>query len=150
MWRLQTTTMPIMGAHGVIKKKTAKHVYKDTRQSQLVWNTSEEENPLKPNCGRNLIKRINTWVISLVTCSGPFLNWTREELRNIDVRTRTLMPSHKVLHPRDDVSRLDGSRKKGGKGAVIIEDAVGGAIQRAKEYINKSKKRLIIAAVARG
>ena len=30
---------------------------------------------------RNLIKRINTWIVPLVRYSGPFLMWTRDELK---------------------------------------------------------------------
>ena len=30
---------------------------------------------------RNLTKRINTWAIPLVRYSGPFLKWTRDELK---------------------------------------------------------------------
>ena len=51
---------------------------------------------------RNLIKGINTWALSLVRCSGPFLRWTRDELKEIDQRTRKIMRIHKALHPRDD------------------------------------------------
>ena len=50
---------------------------------------------------RNFIKGINTWAVSLVRYSGPFLKWARDELRQMDQRTRMTM--HKVLHPRDDV-----------------------------------------------
>ena len=32
-------------------------------------------------CSRNLIKGINTWDVLLVWYSGPFLKWTREELK---------------------------------------------------------------------
>ena len=42
----------------------------------------------------------------LVRYSGPFLKWTRDELTQMDRRTRKLMTMHKALHPRDDVDRL--------------------------------------------
>ena len=32
-------------------------------------------------CGRNLIKGINTWAVHFVRYSGPFVKWTREELK---------------------------------------------------------------------
>ena len=35
-------------------------------------------------CSRNLIKGINTWSVSLVRYSGPFLKWTREELKQMN------------------------------------------------------------------
>ena len=46
---------------------------------------------------RNLIKGINTWAVPLVRYSGPFLKWTREELKQMDQRTRKLMTMHKAL-----------------------------------------------------
>ena len=55
---------------------------------------------------RNLIKGIYTWAVPLVRYSGPFLKWTRDELKQMDQRTRKLMIKHKALHPRDDVDRL--------------------------------------------
>ena len=78
---------------------------------------------------RNLIKRINTWAVILVRYSGPFLKWTRDELKQMDQRKRKLMTIHKALHPRDDVDRLYVSRKEGGSGLASIEDSVDASIQ---------------------
>ena len=72
---------------------------------------------------RNLIKRINTWTVPLVIYSGPFLKLSRDELKQMDQRTRKLMTMHKALHSRDDVDRLYVSRKEGGRGLAIIEDS---------------------------
>ena len=84
---------------------------------------------------RNLIKGINTWAVPLVRYSGPFLKWTREELKQMDQRTRKLMTMHKALHPRDDVDRLYVSRKEEGRGLANIEDNVDASIQRLEDYI---------------
>ena len=92
---------------------------------------------------RNLIKGINTWAVPLVRYSGPFLKWTREELKQMDQRTRKLMTMHKALHPSDDVDRLYVSRKQGGRGLASIEDTVGASIQRLEDYIEKHEWRLI-------
>ena len=61
---------------------------------------------------RNFIKGINTRAVTLVRYSGLFLKWTREELKQMDQRTRKLMTIHKALHPRDDVDRFYASRKR--------------------------------------
>ena len=61
---------------------------------------------------RNPIKGINTWAVPLVRYSGPFLKWTRDEHKQMDLRTRKLMTMHKALHLRDDVDRLYVSRKR--------------------------------------
>ena len=87
----------------------------------------------------------NTWAVLLVRYSGPFLKWTRDELRQMDQRTRKLMTMHKALHPRDDVDRLYVSRKEGGRGLTSIEDSVDASIQRLEDYIEKHEGGLITA-----
>ena len=79
----------------------------------------------------------------LVRYSGPFLKWTREELKQMDQRTRKLMTMHKVLHPRDAVDRLYVFRKEGGRGLASIEDTVDASIQRLEDYIEKHEQGLI-------
>ena len=59
---------------------------------------------------RNFIKGINT--VPLVGYLGPFLQWTRDELKQMDQRTIKLMTMQKALHPRDDIDRLYVSRRK--------------------------------------
>ena len=49
---------------------------------------------------------IKTWAVSLVRCLGLFFKWVREELQQIDQRTRKVMTMHKALHPRNDEDRL--------------------------------------------
>ena len=92
---------------------------------------------------RNLIKGINTWAVLLVRYSEPFLKWTRDELKQMDQRTRKLMTMHKALHPRDDVDRLYVSRKEGGRGLASIEDTVDASIQRLEDSIEKHERGLI-------
>ena len=96
-------------------------------------------------CCRKLIKRINSWAVPFVRYSGSFLKWTKEGLKQIEQRTRKLMTMHKALHPRDDVERLNISRKKGGRGLASIEDSVDESIQRFKDCMEKQEGRLITA-----
>ena len=79
---------------------------------------------------RNLIKGINTWAVILERYSGPFLKWTREDLKQMDQRTKNLiMTMHKVLHQRNDVDRLYVPRKDGERGLASNEDSVDASIQ---------------------
>ena len=89
---------------------------------------------------RNPIKGINTWAVPLIGYSGPFLKWTREELKQMDQRTRRLMTMHKALHPRDDIDRFYVLRKEGERGLTSIEDTVDASIQR---LIEKHERGLI-------
>ena len=110
-------------------------------QVTLMWKT---RNLLETKLSsRNLIKGINTWAVPLVRYCRPFLKWTRDELKQIDQRTRKLMTMHKALHPRDDIDRLYVSRKEGGRGLASIEDSVDESIQWPKDYIQKHEGGLI-------
>ena len=79
----------------------------------------------------------------LIRYLGLFLKWTREELKQVDQRTRKLMIMHKTLHPRDDIDILYVSRKEGGRRLVSIEDSVDISIQRPEDYTEKHKGGLI-------
>ena len=96
-------------------------------------------------CCRNLIKRINTWAVPLIRYSGPFLKWTREELKQIDQRTGKLLTMHKALHPRDDVDRLYVSRYEGRGGLASSDDSVDASIQQLKGYLEMHEGGLITA-----
>ena len=95
---------------GILEADIIKQVeMKDKIQKEYLRRTRKlQETKLS---SRNLIKGINTWAIPLVRYSGPFLKWTRDELKQMDQRTRKLM----TMHPRDDVDRLYVSRKEGGE-----------------------------------
>ena len=90
---------------------------------------------------RNLIKRIKTGTVPLVKYSGPFLKWTRDQLKQMNQRTRKLMTIHKALQPRDDVDRQYLSRKEGGRGLASIEDTVDASIQRLRLH-RKTRTRI--------
>ena len=83
---------------------------------------------------RNPSKGISTWAVLLVRYSGPFPKWTRDELKQMDQRTRKLMTMHKALHPRDHVDRLYVSRKEGEKGLASIKDSFEPSIQQLEDY----------------
>ena len=83
----------------------------------------------------------------LVRYSGPFLKWTREELKQMDQRTRKLMAMQKALNPRDDVDRQYISIKEGGTGPASIEDTVDASIQRLEDYIEKHERGLITTII---
>ena len=127
---------------GVLEADTIKQVQmKDMIQKEYLRRTRKLlETKLT---SRNLLKRINTWAVPLVRYSGPFLKCTREELKQMDQRTRKLMTMHKALHTRDNIDRLYVSRKQGGRGLASIEDTVDASIQRLEDYIEKHERGLI-------
>ena len=129
---------------GILEADTIKQAEMKEKIPKEYLRRTRKLHETKLNC-RNLIKGINTWAVPLIKYSGPFLKWTRDELKQMDQRTRKLMTTHKALHPRDDVDRLYVSRKEGGRGLASIEDIVDASIQRLKDYIQKHEGGLITA-----
>ena len=129
---------------GILEADTIKHVeMKEKIQKEyLRRNRKLHETQLN---SRNLIKGINTWAVSLVRYSGPFLKWTRDEHKQMDRRKRKLMTMHKAKYPRDHVDRLYVSRKERWRGLTSIEDSVDASIQRLKDYIQKHEGGLTTA-----
>jgi len=88
-----------------IKDKIRKEYYTQIRKVQdsklNEWNT---------------IKAINTWAVAAVRYTAGIFDWTVDELKDMDKKTRKLMTINRVLHPRADVDRLYVSRREGGRG----------------------------------
>ena len=57
-----------------------------------------------------------------------------------------MMTMYRALHPRDIVDRLYLPRKEGGRGLISIEDCVDIAELSLKEYVMRSKEKIISAA----
>ena len=129
---------------GILEADTMKQVEMKKKIQKEYLRRTRKPLETKLNC-RNLIKGINTWTVPLIRYSGPYLKWTRPELKQMDQRTRKLMTMHKVLHPRDDVDRLYVPRKEGGRGIASIKDIVIAFIQRLEDYIEKHEGGLITA-----
>lgn len=96
--------------------------------------------------GGNSIMAVNSWAISLLRYSAPFVNWTRLELKEMDRQTRKIMNMKGALAPRDCVARLYIPRKEGGRGLIAVEDCVDIAVLGLQHYIQKNEERLITAA----
>ena len=62
--------------------------------------------------GGNLVRRVNTWAVSLIRYSAAFVSWRKSELQAIDRKTRKLFTIYEALHPKSDVDRLYISKKK--------------------------------------
>ena len=49
------------------------------------------------------------------------IKWNKDELPEIDRKSRKIMTMNNELHPRSDVARIYVPRKNGGKGLISCE-----------------------------
>ena len=64
----------------------------------------------------------NIFAIPVITPTFGIINWTKEELRNIDIKTRKLLTSTGSFHINSDINRLYSYRNKGGRGLNSFVD----------------------------
>ena len=56
--------------------------------------------------GKNKIKAANTRAVSLMRYGAGTIKWNKEELQDIDKKSRKIMTMNKELHSRSDVARI--------------------------------------------
>ena len=64
----------------------------------------------------------NIFAIPVITPTFGILNWTKDELAGIDVKTRKILTSTGSFHVNSDVDRLYTHRNKGGRGLNSLAD----------------------------
>ena len=81
----------------------------------------KEHNGSKLN-GRNKTIAHNTFAVPVITPTVGILDWTKKEVKDLDVMTRKIISMNGGLHRSSDVNRLYADRKKGGRGLRSNED----------------------------
>ena len=79
---------------GIMEAATIKHVEMQEKIKKEYLRRTKKLLETKLY-SRNFIKEINTGAVLLIRYSGPFLKWPREEIKQMDQRTRKLMTMHK-------------------------------------------------------
>ena len=97
--------------------------------------------------GGNLIDGINTWALGVVRYSAGIVDWTMEEVANMDRRTRKILAMNGCLHTRSNVARLYLPRKEGGRGLIGIEECVRRESKSLHDYLRESTEWMLQAAL---
>ena len=84
------------------------------RRVRKIWNSELYAN--------NKSNAHNTFAIPVVTPTFGILNWTKEELSAIDIKTRKILSSTGSFHVNSDVDRLYSPRTNGGRGLNSLTD----------------------------
>ena len=98
----------------------------------------------KQNSG-NLVSAINARAVSLIRYGAGIIYWSKEELRNLDSKTRKLLSVYRSFHPQADVDRLYVKRSQGGRGLISVDDCVSVEVGSLHRYAKDSKEKLLVA-----
>ena len=90
---------------------------------------------------------LNTWAVSILRCGAGILKWNKNELQEMDRKTRKFMSMNKELHPRSDVARLHVSRKNGGRGLIGCENSLNSEENGLVWYVKNNIEPLLTAVI---
>ena len=93
----------------------------------------------EPNC----ITEINARAVFIVKYSAGILKWMKDELQNMDRKTRKFLNIYQTFHTQGYVDRLYFKLSKGGKGWISVEDSVDMEIGSLRKYLWKSDEKVL-------
>ena len=96
---------------GLNKERVTKEYFKRVRK---IWSSELDAN--------NKVTSHNIFAIPVVTPTFGILNWTKEELQSMDIKTRKLLTFTGSFHINSDIDRLYSYRDKGGRGLNSLVD----------------------------
>ena len=99
-----------------------------------------------------MIKAINTWAVSVLRYTAGILSWTKEEICQLDRKTRKMMTMHGMLHPRANVARLYLPRDEGGRGLISAEECIRIEEHGLSDYVKMKDKGFnrLLSAMEKG
>ena len=72
--------------------------------------------------GKNLFQALNTWAISVIRYSAAFLDWTKEETKELDHWTRKQLIAGRALHPKSNVMRIYIKHRYARRGLISVKE----------------------------
>lgn len=70
--------------------------------------------------GKSLFLALNNWVISLIRYGNAFLNWTKEEKKELDHWIWRQLIAGRDLHPKSNVITIYIKRRYKGQGLISV------------------------------
>ena len=90
----------------------------------------------------NIIAGMNAWAVVVIRYAIGMLDWLKENLKSIDIKTKKLMTMNESLHPRGNVDTLYLARKEGERGFISYEECVNVEVQSLDKYLSENKQRM--------
>ena len=72
---------------------------------------------------------MNAWAVGNITYEAGVLDWTKEKLKVIDIKTKKSMTMNGSLHPRENIGRMDLTKKEGERGLISYKECVNIEVQ---------------------
>ena len=92
---------------------------------------------------KNKMTAFNTLAIPVVTYSFNIIDWSRQEIKRMDIKVRKLLTINRMHHPKADVDRIYLSRAERGRGIIQLENAFKTSTIGLEVYLKDAKETLL-------
>ena len=93
--------------------------------------------------GKNLFLALNTCAITVIRYSAAFLDWTKEETKELDRWTRKQLIAGRALHTKSNVIRIYIKCRYGGRGLISVEECCAAELRSIDFYLANSEEELL-------
>jgi hypothetical protein len=83
------------------------------------------------------MQAINSLAVPVPQYSFGIIDWTLEDIRRMDRKTRKFLTLFGLLHPKSDVDRIYIPRKSGGRGLIELESSYVRTMVNLSQYIQQ-------------
>ncbi|XP_063609949.1 uncharacterized protein LOC134783877 [Penaeus indicus] len=90
-----------------------------------------------------VLHTIDSRAVSIVRYGAGIIKWTKNELEELDRKTRELMTIYGAHHPKADVDRLYLNKCDGGRGLIGGEDCVQAEVNSLDKYLGASEENML-------
>ena len=86
---------------------------------------------------------LNTWAISVMRYSAAFLDWTKEDTKELDRWIRKQLDAGRPLHPKSNIMRLYIKSRYKGRGLIGVEEWYAAELRAIDFYVKNSEEELL-------
>ena len=119
-------------SHNKMKQKIRKELY---RRARKILQTELNS--------KNKIMALNSLAVPVVSYSFNIINWTINEIKQMDVKIRKLLTMHRMHHPKADKDRIYLPRPDGGRGLIQLENAYKVSTIGLLQYLENSQEETL-------
>ena len=91
----------------------------------------------------NMVRGINAWAVAVVRYTAGIIDWSKKEVKDIDIKTRKILTMAGAFRMRGVVDRLYIQRKEGGRGMISVEDCVRKEEKSLGMYVKQSEEWML-------
>ena len=92
---------------------------------------------------KNLFLAINSWAVAVIRYAASVIDWTQEDINEMDRKTRKLLTIYGAFHPKSNINRLYLKRKLGGRGLISVKECIESEVRNMRHYIANSEEELL-------